>query len=486
MTAPKKLSASLKRKIRGNRSSIITGKRKLIPLEGPKRKRSSMSLLQRSLMGMDDKDNLASRSTSGTSDKTTASSIPQNEVPSCYFDNGDDFGGDQDAYKEVNETSIHNPTSGRSSRVVDLSTPTENKSNAWLKLFPELWKAYLRGLGLYQIDNTKVELVGSRQCGCDTIKINIKRNIRVSSCDKCPEFSVPLALMELHMFPLSAVKPEVAIHIDVMDTYLGQQFIQPQSVTSIVKLVEYQFPRTVPNSLKKILTKILPIYAKMKMVIDHHLQNAHNLIKSDICPACMYEPTSPLQFALDGNFSLRRLANVPDDSYNSILSHNYHSTNNYWVADDFPVQPVRRSTNSTFPDLEDVPLAIPVFHAYSHGPSCQIDYHPHLLPFGLTDAEWRERLWAYIGGFSTQTKYSGPNKHKLTLSCALDSFKKEKVKNIGHDALLPYDMDTLGELWESFKNAKQGQLAPESGTYDEAKERLRNAVAKYDWTIEIL
>ncbi|KAI7856000.1 hypothetical protein BDC45DRAFT_604403 [Circinella umbellata] len=83
----------------------------------------------------------------------------------------------------------------------------------------------------------------------------------------------------------------------------------------------------------------------MKMVIDHHLQNAYNLIKSDICPACMYEPTSPLQFALDGKFSLRRLANVPDDSYNSIFSYNYHSTNNYWVADDFPVQPVRKSTN---------------------------------------------------------------------------------------------------------------------------------------------
>ncbi|KAG2223153.1 hypothetical protein INT45_005709 [Circinella minor] len=436
-----------------------------------------------------------------------------------YFDNGDDLGGDQDTYEEV--SSIHNPTVGRSSRVVDLSTPTENESNGWLKLFPELWKAYLRGVGLYQIDNTKVELVGSRQCGCDTMKIStvtcvfkcdIKRNIRVSSCDKCPEFSVPLALMEVHMFPSSAVKPEVAIRIDVMDTHLRQQFIQRQSITSIVKLVENEFPRT--------------------MVIDHHLENAYNLIQGDIYPACMYQPTSPLQFALDGNFSLRRLANVPDDSYNSILSHNYHSTNSYWVAEEFPIQPVRRKTNTktqdhpscslfralsgtkkgnargldeigvfgstcarhgfptffmsmrggesylypmsiinqiikrcgtniaifydrllgatdkdvsdaykrvkenpllwkklnervdiiknskapmmarlfeydisvlispqrqedfymdigmTTSDLKDVPLAIPVFHAYSHGPSCQIDYHPRLLPFGLTDAEW--------------------------------------------------------------------------------------------------
>ena len=80
------------------------------------------------------------------------------------------MGGDQDTYEEV--SSIHNPTVGRSSRVVDLSTPTENESNGWLKLFPELWKAYLRGVGLYQIDNTKVELVGSRQCGCDTMKIS--------------------------------------------------------------------------------------------------------------------------------------------------------------------------------------------------------------------------------------------------------------------------------------------------------------------------
>ena len=76
-------------------------------------------------------------------------------------------------------------------------------------------------------------------------------------------------------------------------------------------------------------------------------------------------------------------------------------------------------------------MAVPVFHAYSHGAVCQSSYHPRLLPFGLTDAEWLERLWAATGPFSSQTKYSGPNKRKLTLTCAFNAFKDEKVENIG-------------------------------------------------------
>lgn len=76
-------------------------------------------------------------------------------------------------------------------------------------------------------------------------------------------------------------------------------------------------------------------------------------------------------------------------------------------------------------------MAVPVFHAYSHGAVCQSTYHPRLLPFGLTDAEWLERLWAATGSFSPQTKYSGPYKRKLTLTCAFNTFKSEKVVNIG-------------------------------------------------------
>ncbi|KAG2214876.1 hypothetical protein INT45_006345 [Circinella minor] len=297
----------------------------------------------------------------------------------------------------------------------------------------------------------------------------------------------------------------------------------------------------------------------MKMVIEDHLEIANNLIKSDICHACMYQnlndASSPLCVALDGNFSLRRLANVSDDSGDIILDPNYQSIKNYWIAEQFPVEPVRRtntqqrpscssfkalsrqrkgnargldetgifgstcarygfplffmsmrggeSNGMTFEDLKDIPMAVPVFYAYSHGAVCQSSYHPRLLLFGLTDAEWLERLWAATGSFSPQTKYSGPIKRKLMLTCAFNAFKDEKIENIGRvlknkfsranivkneaeKALENYSMDRLKELWEDFLSNRQAEIPSQDSNFNETKEALRNAVAKYDWTLEIL
>ncbi|KAI7846802.1 hypothetical protein BDC45DRAFT_580393 [Circinella umbellata] len=82
--------------------------------------------------------------------------------------------------------------------------------------------------------------------------------------------------------------------------------------------------------------------------------------------------------------------------------------------------------------LKDIPMAVSVWHAYNHVPQCQIDFHPRLLPnYGMTDGEWLERLWSYTNPFVPQTKYSGPNHRKLTLTCAFNTFKKEKITNIG-------------------------------------------------------
>ena len=47
-------------------------------------------------------------------------------------------------------------------------------------------------------------------------------------------------------------------------------------------------------------------------------------------------------------------------------------------------------------------------------------------------------------------------------------------------------MERLGELWKEFKEEKRSQPIPQRGTYNQAKENLRQAVAKYDWILEIL
>ncbi|KAG2208369.1 hypothetical protein INT45_000777 [Circinella minor] len=47
-----------------------------------------------------------------------------------------------------------------------------SSNDDWAKLFPDLWKAYLRGLGLYSVDTTKLDLIGKRKCSCDIMDIN--------------------------------------------------------------------------------------------------------------------------------------------------------------------------------------------------------------------------------------------------------------------------------------------------------------------------
>lgn len=82
--------------------------------------------------------------------------------------------------------------------------------------------------------------------------------------------------------------------------------------------------------------------------------------------------------------------------------------------------------------MSDAKLAVSVFHAFAHEMTCQVEYNPRFIDgFGLTDGEWLERLWSFPSGFVKLTRRMTPEHRMLTLSLALDHFKKEKILNIG-------------------------------------------------------
>ncbi|KAI9497671.1 hypothetical protein BDB00DRAFT_803556 [Zychaea mexicana] len=143
------------------------------------------------------------------------------------------------------------------------------------------------GLGRHPVDLTKLELVGSRRCTCYSMKTaNVTcifkcgiDKIRVPFCDSCEGFSLPLVLMEQHIY----------IHINVMKSYLRQQLVQRQSVTAIASAVVDEYEYSAPRSIKNILTRSIPAFAKMLLMVDHDLEKAHGLVASDICPACVFE-----------------------------------------------------------------------------------------------------------------------------------------------------------------------------------------------------
>ncbi|CAO3601287.1 unnamed protein product [Absidia cylindrospora] len=69
---------------------------------------------------------------------------------------------------------------------------------------------------------------------------------------------------------------------------------------------------------------------------------------------------------------------------------------------------LKKQVDAKYGDSVDVQLALGIFHAYGHSLACQMKYSPRFISgFGLTDGEWMERLWSYLGGFTKVTLDSG-------------------------------------------------------------------------------
>ncbi|KAI7853170.1 hypothetical protein BDC45DRAFT_511481 [Circinella umbellata] len=431
--------------------------------------------------------------------RSIANHVPRSITSSTSYneESGIDFYHDYDYYESItnelhgvssnnNSFPPNNHDSLLSSQQYYIPRSKSSINDDWAKLFPDLWKAYLRVLGLYTIDTTKSDIIVTRKCSCDIMDTNkvicvfkcgIKRDISVLSCNICETFSLTIVHMELHMFPCSPKLLEVAIRIDVMDTCFRQKYIQRQAITNRAQLVQNEFPRIVPKS---------PIYSKIKIVIDYHLEQSYDFIPSDICPACMFETH-------DENSSPLLVKNVPDDSGHYLLNLEYYNLKKYWVAKpiisktrtnsvslsgqqkkikgglnetgvfgstcaghgfplffismttfDYPISILnqikqRYGTNigvlydvactlkPSLHQLKDILMGVSVWHDYNHIPQCQIDFQSRLLP-----------------GKTLKTKYARAAIIKGEASKKLENYKE-----------------------------KRSQPIPALGTYNQAKENLR-------------
>ena len=98
--------------------------------------------------------------------------------------------------------------------------------------------------------------------------------------------------------------------------------------------------------------------------------------------------------------------------------------------------------------LEKTEFAIPVFHAYGHKLSCQVQVrvHMHVLMshnfsqiefnprnisgFGLSDGEVMERLWSYLRRFSPMTKEMRPSHRIDVLTDGLLHYSRRSARNM--------------------------------------------------------
>ncbi|KAI8137562.1 hypothetical protein BJV82DRAFT_337681 [Fennellomyces sp. T-0311] len=82
--------------------------------------------------------------------------------------------------------------------------------------------------------------------------------------------------------------------------------------------------------------------------------------------------------------------------------------------------------------IADAPLAVGIFHIFDHEPSCQADHHPYACNgFGLSCGECLERLWSFLGGYASSTRYMSPENRLLVLTVGLNYYASRKIKKIG-------------------------------------------------------
>ncbi|CAG2246863.1 unnamed protein product [Mytilus edulis] len=144
------------------------------------------------------------------------------------------------------------------------------------------------------------------------------------------------------------------------------------------------------------------------------------------CPACFEADTSI--FCFDADFQLVRKSS---SGYNWIApKHEDRFFVHQKLVDDFikdydtPKIEKKAGRNDL---LEKLTFSVPIFHCYGHFMSSPRRTENH----GLTDGEGIERLWSYLGGFSTITKEMTPENRTDLLTDGLIYFGQKIRDKIG-------------------------------------------------------
>jgi Kyakuja-Dileera-Zisupton transposase len=99
-----------------------------------------------------------------------------------------------------------------------------------------------------------------------------------------------------------------------------------------------------------------------------------------------------------------------------------------------------RKRNLQFPEWMRLPdrifditrFAIPKFHIYGHGKTCQTRFSLNFLKFmGRTDGEGIERWWSHINPVSMSTKEMGPGSRHDTIDDHAAAWNWQKIVGFG-------------------------------------------------------
>ncbi|KAI7849447.1 hypothetical protein BDC45DRAFT_520401 [Circinella umbellata] len=92
-------------------------------------------------------------------------------------------------------------------------------------------------------------------------------------------------------------------------------------------------------------------------------------------------------------------------------------------------------------NLDNVNMAVSLFHSFSHSITCQSSYHPRFIEgcnIGLSDGEGCERAWSYFGNFVKITRQMCADRRMAILVHAMLHYQKKRILGLEKSVRLSY------------------------------------------------
>ncbi|GBC20535.2 hypothetical protein GLOIN_2v1886648 [Rhizophagus irregularis DAOM 181602=DAOM 197198] len=256
-------------------------------------------------------------------------------------------------------------------------------------------------------------------------------------------------LIRHKLFPSTPINPQVAFSFELFDIYQELLLEAHVSYLSFCRVLESLFSdQDITRNIYYLFKSAFHQYLGLKTMIENTINKLFSSKSQFNCPACPQpeEKNSKIIIALDANFQLKRMKSAGSNIgigerfslAEYILSdlHNmfYEDSSTFIVLYDIACNlhsHVEKSESRLFPFKSRFNWCVSIFHAYAHSMKCQLNYHPRACnSIGLTDGESLERLWSYLGRFSSTTRYMRPHHRLDILEKGIQHISRKMISNL--------------------------------------------------------
>ncbi|KAG1453247.1 hypothetical protein G6F56_007621 [Rhizopus delemar] len=317
----------------------------------------------------------------------------------------------------------------------------------WKDSMKKLAKGYLSFLGntADKPSTRKEEASAYIPCECPsqyriTSHIAVQLQQEFKFCGGCK--TLPVALVEAGLFPLSPTKPSGAVHFGLCALLVRLRNVLAGSGEKISEFLSLQHQDFGKCLSAENCSNITILFSKMTELADEAvLKDVEEKAECSACPkASSSQPEDKRLIMLDGNFRLKGRRSLEEDHVLDKID-GFNNFNDVWLSNEdiakfkHPsacIQASEKELNDKatlhimydivcklepaikreFPSLAGSGrLALSMFHAYAHVMHCQSLTCPL--------AEWMERLWSYMAKFITMTKSMLAKNRKYVLYMAV-------------------------------------------------------------------